>query len=83
MIVLTIYVVIALILCFVLFIAFKAINTGMEAKKEKKKIYENELKSPTQSDDLLSKLNNLNELYEKGALSEEEFRAAKEKILNN
>ena len=52
-----VYTLVGLILCFVLYIAFKAINTGMEAKTE------------------------LKELHEKKILSDEEFTAAKKKIL--
>ena len=76
-----VYILIGLILFFVLYIAFRAINTGMEAKKINKSLditKENNLGS---QEDLVSKLNELKELHEKKILSDEEFIAAKKKIL--
>ena len=77
-----VYILIGLILCFVLYIAFRAINTGMEAKKANKNLdtlNENNLEN---KEDLVSKLNELKELHEKKILSDEEFSAAKKKILD-
>ena len=77
-----VFTLIGLILCFVLYIAFKAINTGMEAKKANKNLdtlNENNLEN---REDLVSKLNELKELHEKKILSDEEFSAAKKKILD-
>ena len=76
-----VFTLIGLILCFVLYIAFRAINTGMEAKKANKNLdtlNENNLEN---REDLVSKLNELKELHEKKILSDEEFAAAKKKIL--
>ena len=82
-----VYILIGLILCFVLYIAFRAINTGMEAKKAKKDLdnsnninldYQGD---PVQEGDLVQKLTELKELHEKKILSDEEFAAAKKKIL--
>jgi len=76
-----VYTLIGLILCFVLYIAFRAINTGMEAKKANKNLDNpNDVNSGNQ-EDLLKKLNELKELHEKKVLSDEEFAAAKKKIL--
>ena len=76
-----VYTLIGLILCFVLYIAFRAINTGMEAKKANKNLDTlNDVNSGNQ-EDLLKKLNELKELHEKKVLSDEEFAAAKKKIL--
>ena len=77
-----VFTLIGLILCFVLYIAFRAINTGMEAKKANKNLdtlNENNLEN---REDLVSKLNELKELHEKKILSDEEFSAAKKKILD-
>jgi len=77
-----VFTLIGLILCFVLYIAFRAINTGMEAKKANKNLdtlNENNLEN---KEDLVSKLNELKELHEKKILSDEEFSAAKKKILD-
>ena len=77
-----VYTLIGLILCFVLYIAFRAINTGMEAKKANKNldiVKENTLNN---QEDLVSKLNELKELHERKILNDEEFAAAKKKILD-
>ena len=79
-----VYILIGLILCFVLYIAFRAINTGMEAKKAHKNFdttKENNPDNPDNQEDLISKINELKELHEKKILNDEEFAAAKKKIL--
>ena len=81
MIISLIYTLIGLILCFVLYIAFKAINTGMEAKKANKNLDVSKENTSDNQEDLISKLNELKELQEKKILIDEEFIAAKKKIL--
>ena len=76
-----VYTLIGLILCFVLYIAFRAINTGMEAKKANKNLDNSNGVNLGNQEDLLSKLTELKELHEKKVLSDEEFAAAKKKIL--
>ena len=76
-----VYTLIGLILCFVLYIAFRAINTGMEAKKANKDLENSEKTSLDNQKDLIKKLSELKELHEKKILSDEEFIAAKKKIL--
>ena len=76
-----VYILIGLILCFVLYIAFRAINTGMEAKKANKDLENSDKTSLDNQEDLIKKLNELKELHEKKILSDEEFIAAKKKIL--
>ena len=76
-----VYILIGLILCFVLYIAFRAINTGMEAKKAKKDLENSNNTSLGTQEDLIEKLNELKELHEKKILSDEEFVAAKKTIL--
>ena len=78
-----VYTLIGLILCFVLYIAFRAINTGMEAKKANKDLENSNSNNATldNQDDLIKKLNELKELHEKKILSDEEFIAAKKKVL--
>ena len=78
----TLYVLIGLILCFVLYIAFRAINTGMEAKKTNKNLDITKENTPNNQEDLVSKLNELQELHERKILNDEEFAAAKKKILD-
>ena len=82
MIISIVYTIIGLIFCFVLYLAFRAINTGMEAKKANKDLEENSDKTDLDNqEDLIKKLNELKELHEKKILSDEEFIAAKKKIL--
>ena len=76
-----VYILIGLILCFVLYIAFRAINTGMEAKKAHKNFDTTKENNPNNQEDLISKINELKELHEKKILNDEEFAAAKKKIL--
>ena len=77
-----VYTLIGLILCFVLYIAFRAINTGMEAKKANKDLENSDKTGLDDQEDLIQKLNELKELHEKKILSDEEFAAAKKKILD-
>ena len=76
-----VYALSGLILCFVLYIAFRAINTGMEAKKANKDLENSQSDSIDNEEDLIKKLTELKELHEKKILSDEEFAAAKKKIL--
>ena len=76
-----VYILIGLILCFVLYIAFRAINTGMEAKKANKGLENSKNVDLANQEDLVKKLTELKELHEKKILSDEEFAAAKKKIL--
>ncbi len=76
-----VYILIGLILCFVLYIAFRAINTGMEAKKANKNIVNSDNINLDNQEDLVKKLTELKELHEKKILSDEEFATAKKKIL--
>ena len=77
-----VYSLIGLILCFVLYIAFRAINTGMEAKKANKNLDITKENIPDNQEDLIIKLNELKELHEKKILNDDEFAAAKKKILD-
>ena len=76
-----VYTLVGLILCFVLYIAFRAINTGMEAKKTNKDLVNSNEINLDNQEDLVKKLTELKELNEKKILSDEEFTAAKKKIL--
>ena len=76
-----VYTLIGLILCFVLYIAFRAINTGMEAKKANKDLENSNNINLENQEDLVKKLSDLKDLHEKKILSDEEFAAAKKKIL--
>tara|TARA_B100000941_G_scaffold112770_1_gene79219 strand:+ start:582 stop:839 length:258 start_codon:yes stop_codon:yes gene_type:complete len=79
-----IYVLVAFILFFVLFIAFQGINRGIKAKNLNNKSRD-EPKSNNQN--ILSKisitneLTKLNKLHNDGVLNKKQFEAAKKKIL--
>ena len=81
MIISVVYTIIGLIFCFVLYLAFRAINTGMEAKKANKDLENSNNINLENQEDLIKKLSDLKELHEKKILNDEEFAAAKKKIL--
>tara|TARA_Y200000002_G_C22200102_1_gene462948 strand:+ start:293 stop:547 length:255 start_codon:yes stop_codon:yes gene_type:complete len=78
-----IYFLVFIILVFVLSIAVKAITRGVEAKQtikdEKNLDIFNENKN--QNSEIVIQIKQLKELHEKGVISEEEFKKAKDKIL--
>ena len=75
-----IYVVVAIILIFVLYLAVKAITRGVEAKSElSKEKEENEIGELKQ--DLSIEISKLKKMYDDGVITHEEFKKAKEKIL--
>ena len=76
-----VYTLIGLILCFVLYIAFRAINTGMEAKKANKNLDNSNDINLDNQENLVRKITELKNLHEKKILNDEEFAAAKKKIL--
>ena len=80
-----IYIIVAFILIYVVYIATKAVDRGLEAKKNLKNIdkLENEEKNQGYKNkiNISSEIEKLNKLYEQGALNEKEFKRAKEKIL--
>ena len=78
-----IYLTVFIILAFVLSIAVKAITRGVEAKqiiKEEKEIQINS-GNDTQNLEVVSQLKELKDLHDKGIINENEFKKAKEKIL--
>ena len=74
-----IYITIAAILIFVLYLAVKAITRGVEAKGEIKETKEDQLLNSNITNDILK----LKELLDSGAITEEELKKAKDKILKN
>ena len=76
------------IFIFVLYLGSRAIMTGFSAKNTNKSNLEidSDEKSENSLNDtknLTSELNKLNELFESGVLTQEEFEKAKKKILDN
>ena len=75
-----IYIAVAFILIFVLYLAVKAITRGVEAKSElTKEKEENEIGELKQ--DLSIEISKLKKMYDDGVITHEEFKKAKEKIL--
>tara|TARA_Y100000741_G_scaffold232838_1_gene177916 strand:+ start:107 stop:361 length:255 start_codon:yes stop_codon:yes gene_type:complete len=78
-----IYLAVFIILVFVLSIAVKAITRGVEAKqiiKDEKNIDSNK-EDEFQNLEIINQLKDLNELHDKGVISDDEFKKAKEKVL--
>ncbi len=78
-----IYFLVFVILVFVLSIAVKAITRGVEAKqtiKEEKNL-DLEQENENQNLEVINQIKELKNLYDRGILSEDEFKKAKEKIL--
>ena len=81
----TIYLVVFIILAFVLSIAVKAITRGVEAKqtlKEEKNFQVNKEENEISNIEIVEQLKELKDLHDKGVISNDEFKKAKEKILN-
>ena len=80
MIVWIIYFLVALILCFILYIASQGISRGLEAKNYNKKNFIKLKKS--QNKTISNEIQKLKKLRDEGALSNKEFEIAKKKILS-
>ena len=78
-----IYFLVFIILVFVLTIAVKAITRGVEAKQTIKEERNLDLdqENEKQKSEVINQLKELKDLYDKGILSDDEFRKAKEKVL--
>ena len=80
-----IYLVVFIILAFVLSIAVKAITRGVEAKqtlKEEKNLQVNKEENEISNIEIVKQLKELKDLHDKGIISNDEFKKAKDKILN-
>ena len=87
-----VFVIAIIIFATVIIISGKAISRGIEAKQnmkdksEDKKIAINEIEESANisntNSNLIDQINDLNKLKEQGVISDEEFKKAKEKILN-
>ncbi|RPF74597.1 MAG: SHOCT domain-containing protein [Rickettsiales bacterium TMED289] len=74
-----IYILVAVILLFVLYLAVQAITRGVEAKGENK---QEDLIEKNQ-DSIATEILELKKLLDEGTINKEEFNKAKEKILKN
>ena len=87
-----VFVIAIIIFATVIIISGKAISRGIEAKQnlkdkseDEKKIISDTEQNPNISNsksNLIDQINDLNKLKEQGVISDEEFKKAKEKILN-
>ena len=82
-----VYLLIALILIYVIYIAVKAINTGMEAKKLYKSksdddILEND-STKNNNQNISDEILKLDGLLKSGVITKEEFEKAKKKLLKD
>ena len=79
-----VYLVIFLILVFVIYIAVKAINTGMQAKNSNKLAdnIKNSDYADTENGSISDELRKLNDLYESEVITKKEFEKAKKKLLD-
>ena len=82
-----VYILIALILIYVIYIAVKAINTGMEAKKlYKPKSDDDPLEndfSENNTQNISDEILKLDGLLKSGVITKEEFEQAKKKLLKD
>ena len=76
-----IYITVAVILIFVLYLAVQAITRGVEAKNDIKTESSIDNQSTNKNDNVYDQLVKLKELHENGVLNKEEFEKAKKKIL--
>jgi len=77
-----IYILIAAILIFVLYLAVKAITRGVEAKSDLKSEKDEEEIINNQIENTISQeLEKIKQLHDDGSLNDEEFKKAKDKIL--
>ena len=87
-----VFVIAIIIFATVIIISGKAISRGIEAKQNMKDKPEDEKISKSDTEEnantsnsnpnLIDQINDLNKLKEQGVISDEEFKKAKEKILN-
>ena len=77
-----IYILIAGILLFVLYLAVKAITRGVEAKSENNPDPQIDQEKSITDNNLTEELIKINKLYKDGVLDKDEFRKAKEKYHN-
>ena len=82
-----IYIVVGLILIFLIYISIKAIFRGLEAKQKLNKYNKSKKNSDYFSENASIKISEeilkTKKLYDKGILTKDEFKKAKEKILNS
>ena len=76
-----IYISIAAILIFVLYLAVQAITRGVEAKSDNRIEEQSDTKNFEANANITNNLEKINQLHKDGVLNDEEFKKAKDKIL--
>ena len=77
-----IYILIATILIFVLYLAVKAITRGVEAKSDlKSEKDQNEISNNLNENNLTEELQKIKKMHDEASLDDHEFKKAKDKIL--
>jgi len=76
-----IYGLIFFILAFIIVITFKAINRGLEFKKEKNKLYIEKNYNIENKSNLVDEINQLKKIHKEGSANNEEFKKVEEKNL--
>ena len=75
-----IYVIIAIILIFVLYLAVKAITRGVEAKSDLN--YDSKVIEEDENGNIYDEIIKLKKLHSEGSIDDEEFKKAKKKLLD-
>ena len=75
-----IYVIIAIILIFVLYLAVKAITRGVEAKSDLN--YDSKVIGDDDNGNIYDEITKLKKLHSEGSIDDEEFKKAKKKLLD-
>ena len=76
-----IYISIAAILIFVLYLAVQAITRGVEAKSDNRIEEQSDTKNFEANANITNNLEKINQLHKDGVLNDEEFKKAKDKIV--
>ncbi len=76
-----IYIIVALILFFVLYLAILGINRGVLAKNTNK-LDKLKIEKKSQKKNILNELRKLKDLYDDGVINKKEFNSAKKKLLS-
>ena len=72
-----------IIVIFVIYLGVSAVQKGLKSKQTLNVNNDNSLEDNLIENNISNELNKLNELFQSGAISEEEFKKAKDKILND
>ena len=72
-----------IIVIFVIYLGVSAVQKGLKSKQTLNVNNDNSLEDNLIENNISNELNKLNELFQSGAITEEEFKKAKDKILND